>query len=349
MLEVPAGQACRIDDFLASALPAELAAYCDSSLVSRTKIRRLLLKGMVQVAGRSEVIPGRRVRPGQTVLVRIDLQSFLHERQPDDTVFTAGPDSIIFEDEDLLVVNKPAGLPVDRTMKADRVNLYAEMRLYLEQRDTGTCNKTAGESPAAGSEPAATARFGQDAQDGQEGQYLALQHRLDRDTSGLVLFVKNPAVNKNVHDLFMQRRIHKTYLALCSPISKKIADNFEIINSLARISPSGSAAKWASVDAGGQSAHTAFQIKRRFSLGFLIQAQPFTGRTHQIRVHLSEAGLPIYGDTLYGGSARIATWSVPRCLLHAARLDFPHPRDGRKISLFAPNPVDFDEAIRKMQ
>lgn len=318
ILTVPDGRPQRLDDFLFAHLPVELAGLGGAKTVSRTKMRSLILTGSVQADGRKVDIPGRLVSSGQQILVRLDTDALFREKKPDDTSVDPGDLSIVFEDEFLLVMAKPPGLPVDATHVASRETLVSLTRRMLETRENG------------------------------RHPDLFLQHRLDKDTSGLVLFSKAPDINKDLHEMFMKRQVGKTYQALASGAVAAGGEEFVVDNLLGRLSPSSRAARWGSVDRGGKPARTVFRVLRHFDGGSHIQATPLTGRTHQIRVHLSEAGMPILGDTLYGGPARLGAWPVPRVMLHAFSLDFVHPVTGRQVCLELQAPADFKECLRRL-
>lgn len=311
MLIVGGDQSPRLDDYLLAALPVELAGHCPTGSLSKGKLRRLILSGAVRVDGREPYAPSMQLRPGQRLVVRIDTGQLLHEKSPGDRACVIDGSCIVYEDAALIVVHKPAGLPVDQTMKADRPSLYSLLRRYLAERDGG----------------------------GQP--YLVLHHRLDKDTSGLVLFSKVQNVNKKVHELFRDHSIRKTYLALTQRPAGPVEQRFTVANQLARLSAKSRAAKWGSVAAAGQYAETDFQILGSSSQGLQLAAWPKTGRTHQIRVHLSELGMALLGDGLYGGPSRLGACTVERPMLHAQSLEFLHPVSQETVRLEAEPPEDF--------
>ncbi|HAP44119.1 MAG: hypothetical protein A2087_07945 [Spirochaetes bacterium GWD1_61_31] len=321
LMAVPPGPPCRLDDFLLAQLTIELAAHCDVSRLSKGKLRRLILAGAVQVDGRPFTVPTRTLKAGQRLVVRIDTYKLLEEKAVADTAFESGG-GIVYADRWLLVANKPAGLPSDRTVVAGRDNLLAAVSRYLAADSAGGVQN-----------------------DGGDGGGLWLAHRLDRETSGLVLFSRQAEVNKYFHELFRQRRIDKEYEALTGLPPQPVPRSFRVENRLDRVSAAGAAARWGSVGEGGQIAATSFSLLRRLERGLCLVARPETGRTHQIRVHLAEAGLPILGDSLYGGAVRVAGQAVGRVMLHAARLRFKHPADGRELFFEQAPPEDFQRCL----
>lgn len=329
----------RLDELLNETIPAELTRSRPDAAVSRSKIRRLIVAGAVSVNGRQERRPAASVSAGCAVTVRLDEEKLLFEKTPDDIEFEMTPERILFEDESIIVVNKPAGLPTEATMVADRDNLHAALKRYLLARD-----KTRNEP------------------------YVGLHHRLDRETSGVILFTKARADNAAVHDMFLGHRARKEYEALASrtdgdtrdrktaarnadgangaigangnPFAKGSA--FTVENMLGRISSKSQAGKWGELASGGDPARTDFRILGSYREGYRILAMPVTGRTHQIRVHLSGCGLPILGDALYGGPRAFRDGTpIRRVMLHAARLSFPHPATGMELTVEAPLPEDF--------
>ena len=224
---------------------------------------------------------------------------------------------VIFEDEHLLAVHKPAG------WNTHAPSPYAGEGIYdwLKNREPRWSS-------------------------------LAILHRLDKETSGILVFGKTPLANKSLTEQFTARRVHKKYLLLTDqPVPKK---EFTVKTELLRIGE-----KYASRP-GGEMAETIFRSrrgneaqiksgKRKAESGDqsepphvgcyqCVEASPLTGRTHQIRVHAAESGFPILGDTLYGGTAS------SRVYLHAGAIEFTHPATNERMKLFAP--VDFDREPR---
>ena len=222
---------------------------------------------------------------------------------------------ILFEDEWLIVVDKPAGLPTQPTLDAERSSVFGALQTFLAQRD------------------------------GAEA-YLGLHHRLDRDTSGVLLFTRDRRANAGATALFADKTAQKTYLALAAGGPAGGPDSWSVENTLGVVGRVGKASKFGAVRSGGDPAQTSFRRCERLPGAWLVEAQPHTGRTHQIRVHLAEGGHPIFGDGLYGGPMQLrpasgAAQTVPRVLLHAARLQFPHPVSGGTVDVRSELPADF--------
>jgi 23S rRNA pseudouridine1911/1915/1917 synthase len=169
------------------------------------------------------------------------------------------------------------------------------------------------------------------------GASPVLQHRLDRDTTGLLLFALHEESNQSLYRQFSERRVEKSYLALVEGRPPSLFSAEDRLKSGAR--------GRTLVDSDGQEAHTDFTTLAYGDGAALVEAHPRTGRTHQIRVHLAAQGFPLLGDALYGGALFFKTASsplaIPRHLLHAHRLRFHHPRTGKPMLLECPLPPDF--------
>ena len=228
---------------------------------------------------------------------------------------------LLYQDDHLLVVDKPAGLPTQPTLDESRASVFTTLKAFLEQRD--------GRPP-----------------------YLGLHHRLDRDTSGVLLFTKDQKANLGVAALFASKTMRKTYQALAAP-GTGCPDQWEVENHLGVVGRVGKASKFGAVRSGGDAAQTSFRVLERLPGAVLVEARPHTGRTHQIRVHLAEDGHPIYGDAFYGGAMQLkapgGAVAVPRVLLHAAELEFPHPLTDAVLKIRCPLPADFELCVRPLR
>lgn len=301
----------RLDDALAGWLPQALGRP-----LSKTALRRLIMAGAVSVAGRPLRQAGRSLLPGARLeaLVRLDLLP--GDGPARDVPFALEPKQVLYEDDALIVVDKPPGLPTQPTVDPQRPSLYGIVKRHLAER--------------GGPEP-----------------YLGLHQRLDRDTSGVVLFTKDPAANAGLAAQFAGRSVEKTYHALTRRPPRLPPPSWRVSSRLAAVGRG--RARVETVRSGGALAETGFALLETHAGGLVVEARPRTGRKHQIRVHLAEAGLPILGDDLYGAPRTSGAPVVPRLMLHAARLALRHPLSGARIAIESPDPPDFAATLRALR
>ncbi len=322
----------RLDIFLREALPQAVSG----GELSNSKIRRLIVAGAVRVNAAQIRRPAFELERGSAVTVLFDGAKFFYEKRPDDVRFEVCDRDVLFEDEHLIAVNKPTRFPSEKTPAG------GEARDSLHQ---AVIRRLWRENPSLRNPP-----------------YAGIVHRLDRDTSGVMIFAKTRAAAAAAHAVFERRLAQKVYRAVsvCLREGERVPREFSADDFIGRISPKSAAAKWGSLaeSAGGRHAHTDFTVigaaetgdardfardgappfsARPASCGAVlkIEARPLTGRTHQIRVHLAGLGLPVLGDTLYGAPP------YSRMMLHAQRLTLPHPVTGQALTLEAPLPDGF--------
>jgi 23S rRNA pseudouridine1911/1915/1917 synthase len=226
-----------------------------------------------------------------------------------DALFTKLPfqlseDQIVYEDGDIIVVDKPSGLSTQSTQTPGEDHLYGAVIAYLTAKN-----------------PSKLA-------------YVGLHHRLDRDTSGLVLMTKKSSANKSISDQFKERQIQKRYLAVVEgavPEPKR----WKTEAAIGRIYGS-KEFRFGIDNKKGDPATTLFEYQKSLdATHHVIECQPITGRTHQIRIHLASHKLPIVGDRLYGVK------SDKRMQLFAYRLQFKHPITQKKMDLSSSQIMDF--------
>lgn len=294
----------RLDEFLRENLPEKISNLqgdrplsAATNNISNSKIRRLILSGNVFVNGRECRRPAFELRGKSKIVVEFDSEKFFYEKQPDDIQFSVTDNDVLFEDENLIFINKPAFFPVEQTISGNRANLHDAVVDYLWKRNPSLRNPP----------------------------YVGIMHRLDKETSGVILFTKNRTINKAVSDMFQSHNFTKKYIAVVSPEGTSVAKyrpgtKFTVEKYMGRITGKSKEGKWGFVSEknGGQYSKTDFEIlEERKVCGMtclVVSCCLYTGRTHQIRVHLSESGLPLLGDELYGGK------DADRIYLHACQL-----------------------------
>lgn len=223
---------------------------------------------------------------------------------------------ILFEDQSLIVVNKPSGLPTQATLDPSRDHLFAAVARYL--------------GPQA---------------------YVGLHHRLDVQTSGVVLFTKQRSANVGVSALFQTASVHKRYRVIAYGACG-VPETFVLNKAIGELKHS-KPQRFTCKNSGARPALTQFALLAAYPFGeacvYEILAEPKTGRTHQIRVHLGDFGLSIVGDSLYGQGRlplRVRGFAPKRMCLHAESLQFAHPMTGEQITVNAAIPPCFAAFVK---
>lgn len=274
--------------------------------LSRRKARDVIEKGQVTLDGRTILEAGHSVEPGAAL-------AWDPNRKARSRVRPSVP--VLYEDEDLLVVDKPAGLlAVPTAPDAPDDSALARVQDYVARLRP-------------------------------RQPYVGVVHRLDRDTSGALAFALAPAARAALRALFRVHQMERVYAALVegSPpasageVDRPIYDVYE-----------GGRRRLARADEPSHQARTRWRVVERFPAGALLDVELETGRQHQIRLHLAEIGLPIAGDAVYGRVGRGGI-DVPRQMLHARRLGFVHPTTGTMIRVESPLPEDFQKGMRALR
>ena len=294
----------RLDLFLARRLPA-VAGLPD---LTRSRVRRLIDEGLVTVDGRQPTKAGVKLDAGQRV------QVVLPPPEPTGLEPEPIPLRVVYEDADLLVVDKPAGLPVHPSP--------GHTRHTLVQGVLARCPDLSSVGGAL--------RPG-------------IVHRLDKDTSGLIIVAKNDAAHLSLARQLKERQVEKTYLAL---VDGRVDPAEAVID--APIGRHPRHRKRMAVVAGGREARTGYRLLREVAGRSLLEVRPETGRTHQVRVHLASIGHPVVGDPVYGRRGA-APAGLPRQFLHAWRLAFRHPRTGERLDQEAPLPEELARALAELE
>lgn len=300
---------------------------------SRARIQHLIGQGKVLVEGQAAKA-SLRLRGGE----RIELMG-TPQAPPMRATAEDIPLDIVYEDDDLAVINKPAGMMV-----------HAGAGASDDARNRGTLVN------------ALLHRFGALSQLGGELR-PGIVHRLDKNTSGLIVVAKNDGAHRALATQFAQRNAKKTYIALVHGWMKQKQGTIKsrIGRDLVRRT------RMRTLAGGGREAITHYRVLRELDSAFgkfsLLEVKIDTGRTHQIRVHLSALKHPVVGDTLYGAPAELhsrtgkrqalagvpKTIALPRHFLHAAALELTHPRTGNVLSFSRPLPPELDEFLASLE
>lgn len=297
------------------ALPGRSAERLDKALVaqlpefSRSRLQVLIREGLVTVNGKTATKGGQMVEPGQVVQVEVP------EPEPSELVPEAIPLDVIFENKDVLVINKPAGMVVHPSAGHSSGTLVHAALAH------------APDLPGVGGE-----------------QRPGVVHRLDRDTSGLILIAKNDQAHRWLQDQFRLRKVKKVYLALVDGFPPTPEGRIE-----AAIARDPAKRKRMAVvpDDRGRESITEYQTLETFTAHTLLEAHPYTGRTHQIRLHLAFLGTPIVGDTVYG--RKKPTIPISRHFLHAWKLTVQLPGESEQRTFTAPLPEELSRTLTALR
>ena len=286
----------RLDKAIASTLPD----------LSRAAIQRLIKNHQVEVNGRTSK-PSYRVEVADRVTVQV----------PDDMPPDITPEPIdldvLYEDEHLLAVNKPAGMVVHPALGHRTGTLVnALLARWPENLDIGGAERG------------------------------GIVHRLDKDTSGLLLIAKSKEIHSALQRQFKRRQVKKTYLAL---VEDHPSPRQGLID--APIGRDKHKRKQMAIVRRGREARTIYNVVKLFNEHSLVELQPETGRTHQLRVHLAWLGHPVVGDTVYG--RRRQRLLRHRHFLHAHRLELTHPITGTALTAVSPLPDDLANLLRQLR
>ncbi len=289
------GQPSRIDLYLTKRFP-----------LSRSRIQTLINEEHIRVNGLT-IKPSFKVKQGDQINLTVP------PREPLNFDPEPVPLDILYEDDALLIINKPPGLVV-HPAPGHRSGTLANGLLYHCRNITQ--------------------------QGGRERPGLV--HRLDKDTSGIMVIAKTDAAHTALSRQFKEHSIERMYIALVAGVIK----NKDGKVNLAIGRDISDRKKISSRTHSPREAETHFTVIRRFDIATLIHVFPQTGRTHQIRVHMAHLAHPVVGDPCYGGrTARISALGAPRQMLHAASLGFIHPLTHKKVSFSAPPPADMQDII----
>lgn len=278
---------------------------------SRAAIQDWIQRGLVTVNGIPVTKKNHRVAAGDEIAVDVP------PPLPAVLVPSPVPLDVIYEDDDVLVINKPAGITVHPGSGTGPDTLVHRLLHHVGERV---------------SLPGHPLRPG-------------IVHRLDCETTGIMVMARSDVAYLRLVEAFAGRKVHKVYRALAVGCPALQSGSWQ--------QPIGRhpsiRVKMAAV-AGGKPAHTDWRVVRQFASACLLACTLHSGRTHQIRVHAAHAGHPLLGDSTYGfRAARFDGPPVPRVMLHASELSFSHPRKGTTFSFHCPDAADFSDLIARLE
>ena len=284
------------------------AALREEAQVSWSTAKALIAQGLVRVNGETAGSPSQRLRTGDRVEVSFDPQTRYRERKP---VAPVDGYRVVLEDKHLIAVDKDAGvLTVPAPSHGDDTLAQRLLAMYKRR--------------------------------GVRQQRLWIVHRIDRFTSGLVLFARTQAAAEHLVDQFSRRSPRREYLALCEgtphPASRRLVSRLQTDTGGKRV-------RLAARGMPARQAICHYDVEEKLKGAALVRVRLETGRRNQIRVQMAEIGHPILGDRTYGNPSDL----IDRPALHATLLAFEHPANGRELALSAPLPPDFEGALRDLR
>jgi 23S rRNA pseudouridine1911/1915/1917 synthase len=295
-------------------LDAYLAAHIDGW--SRARLQRLIESGDV-------LVNSKLAKASYKVAAKDEIEVELAPAPASNFTPENIPLEIVFEDDHVIVINKPAGLVVHPAAGVQSGTLANALAYHFQQLAN-----------------ASSIRPG-------------IVHRLDKDTSGLLVAAKTESAHENLSDQFRAREVFKSYIALVYGVVKQESGRIE--QPIAR-DPRNRTRM--AIVAGGRGALSLYKVRRSYDSFTLLDVELKTGRTHQIRVHLSWLKHPVVGDELYGGGRdnnvqdvqlRAQIRKLKRQFLHAERLGFRHPQTGEPMRFVAPLPIELTDLLEKLE
>ncbi len=292
MIEVLENEKVRIDNYLSDKLD-----------ISRSKVQKLIKDGNVLVNGQS-VNVSYKVKIGDVIEYSLDLNEET-DITPEDI-----PIDIVYEDDDLLVINKASGMVI-HPAPGHYTGTLVNALLYRFNLNSGEANRP------------------------------GIVHRLDKDTSGLMLVAKNEFIHEKLSEMIGKKDVERKYLAIVDGLIKH--DTGTIDAPIGR--DANNRQKMAVTDVNGKDSITHFKVLERFDNNTFIECILETGRTHQIRVHMNYIGYPINNDPLYGRGKATEFGQM----LHSYSIKFNHPRTGKELSFRVDPPKEFMDKLKELR
>jgi len=274
---------------------------------SRAHAQSLLKQGLVHLTPHPEKAkPSYHLHKGDTLTIHISPPLPLIDEPSGEAI----PLDIVYEDDALIAINKQPGLVVHPAVGHRSGTL---VNALVHHRGTQLAQRG-----------------------GQERSGLV--HRLDKDTSGLILIAKTDEAHERLAHAFAERQVRKVYRALCWGVFRRASGECRQAIGRHRVHRQ----KMTVLKTGGRASHTDYRVLQQGPYGAEVECTLHTGRTHQIRVHMAHLGHPVWGDTVYGRPRELANgFKPPRQMLHAALLEIAHPLTGKQLHLEASLPDDY--------
>lgn len=276
--------------------------------LSRSRLSALIQEGAIIVNGTAENKPSFKVETGQTIRLSVP------EARPVDIVPQNIPIDILYQDSDVVIVNKPCGMVVHPAAGNEDRTLVNALLYHIKD----------------------LSGIGGEMRPG-------IVHRLDKDTSGLILVAKNDHAHTLLSEQFKERSMEKHYRAVAFG---NFSDDHGLIDAPIARHPV-DRKKMAIVPAGKPS-QTEWSVLERLKSATYLDVHLLTGRTHQIRVHMHSIGHPLLGDRIYAPNIKTSV-HIPRLMLHAYSLSFTHPTTGERMTVSAPLPEKFSQTLDKLK
>jgi 23S rRNA pseudouridine1911/1915/1917 synthase len=298
----PGDQGDRLDVFMVRRFPG----------YSRTQLARQIDDGHVAVNGRV----GGRVRPGMRIDAGDEVRVYLTQRTEPYAAPEKIPLTVLYEDQYMLVIDKPAGLTV-HPGNGEKGGTLANALAY----HFGELSRVQGPMRPG------------------------IVHRLDKDTSGVILVAKDDQTHHGLASQFRERTVHKTYLAVVRGVVELDADLVSAPIGVHKRMPTRMSVRFDI----GRASETFYEVAERFQRHTLVKCMPKSGRTHQIRIHMEYIGHPIVSDKLYGGTEPALLAYCRRQALHAHRISFRHPATGEQMTFESPLPPDISALVEHLR
>lgn len=297
MTVVPEYAGMRIDAYLSA-----------NTELSRSRIAALMQDGAVRVDGRIQTKPSSKTAVDQVIALCIP------EVKAVDILPQNIPLDILYQDEDVVVVNKPCGMVVHPAAGNEDGTLVNALMYHVKD----------------------LSGIGGEVRPG-------IVHRLDKDTSGLILIAKNDKAHMHLSEQFKERSMEKHYRAVAYGSFKEASGLID-----APIARHPVDRKRMAVVADGKPSQTQWHVLEKLRSASYLDVHLLTGRTHQIRVHMQSIGHPLLGDEIYAANLKHAV-HIPRLMLHAYTLSFTHPSSGERMTLCAPLSAEFEKTLEKLR